>query len=319
MTADTYPHALAGDAAPPPGDVPARVLGMALKAHARHLQSLPETPADTGLYGAPAWRLAAAVEQLRAEADAHAPGRNRASDGTIGDTRHMESGSGSDHNPWITAAGVGVVRALDLTNDPALDLAAVFERLRARVHAGGLPQLAGGGYLILNGRITAPDWSGWRAYRGTDPHVSHGHVSVSRSSAGFDSRAAWSAFRSEPEQVKPQVVAVQPVGWTGPDLIGSGAGLRGDEGNNGPRVAAWQDWLNTNYPAYSGLAVDGWWGPATTAVNREFGHRSGIPSADGRNIGPRLAAAYARAGLFGARLSAARARVLGHVGRRPGR
>jgi hypothetical protein len=321
MTADTYPHDLAGDPAPPPAPAPARVLGMALKAHARYLAAI-EDPDHR--YGATAWRLAGAVEQLLAEADAHAPARNRASDGTIGDDRHMEAGSGSDHNPWITAGGVGVVRALDLTNDPALGLHDVFERLRARVAAGGLPQLSSGGYLILGGRITADDWSGWKAYRGADPHVSHGHVSVSRSPAGFDSRAEWGAFRSEQPAPAPAPPAprVEPVGWTGPDLTGSGAGLRGQAAgqpqgaqSNGPRVAALQEFLNRTYPAYSDLAVDGWYGQATAGVLRQFAARSGIDGADGLNIGPKLAAALAKTG-FERTVSAARARVLGHVGRR---
>jgi hypothetical protein len=321
-TADSgYPHDLAGDPAPPPAAPAARVLGMALKAHARHLAALDE---PDGVFGAAAWRLAGAVEQLRAEADQHAPGRNRASDGTIGDARHMEAGSGSDHNPWITAGGVGVVRAIDLTNDPALALHDVFERLRARVAAGGLPQLAGGGYLILGGRITADDWTGWKAYRGADPHVSHGHVSVSRSPAGFDSRAEWGAFRTE--QPAPPAPApaprVEPVGWSGPDLTGTGAGLRGQAAgqpsgpqSNGPRVAALQAFLNRAYPAYSDLAVDGWYGEATAGVLRQFAARSGIDAADGLNIGPKLAAALSKAG-FERTVSAARARVLGHVGRR---
>jgi hypothetical protein len=320
MTPDTYPHALAGDPAPPPETVPARVLGMALKAHSRFLASLPDDP-DGELYGAAGDRLAYALEVLRAEANAHAPHRNRASDGTWGDARHMESGSGSDHNAWVKVAGRGVCRALDLTQDPALDLPAVFERLRARVAAGGLPQLAGGGYLILNGRITAPDWSGWRAYTGQNPHVSHGHVSLSRSPAGFDSRAAWSAFISEQPEPKPQVVAVQPVGWTGPDLTGSGASLRGQAAgqpsgphSNGPRVRQLQEWLNRAYPAYSDLATDGWYGPATAAVLAEFARRSSIPGADGLNIGPKIAAALHAAG-FDRTLSAARAKVLRHVGR----
>jgi hypothetical protein len=131
VTADSgYPHDLAGDPAPPPAPPPnARVLGMALKAHARHLAALPE---PDGVFGAAAWRLAGAVEQLRAEADAARPRPQPGQDGTIGDARHMEAGSGSDHNPWITAGGVGVVRAIDLTNDPALALHDVFERLRQR-------------------------------------------------------------------------------------------------------------------------------------------------------------------------------------------
>jgi hypothetical protein len=52
----------------------------------------------------------------------------------------------------------------------------------------------------------------------------------------------------------------------------------------------------------------------TAAVLREFAHRSGIADADGLNIGPKLAAALYRAG-FERTLSAARARVLGHVNR----
>ena len=103
--------------------------------------------------------------------------------------------------------------------------------------------------------------------------------------------------------------------WTGPDLTGTGPALRGQQGNSGPRVQAWQQFLRDRYSLYAKhLAVDGEWGPQTTAVSAEFAHRSGIPSADGANIGPQLAAAYYRAGLFRS-MSAARARVLGHVTR----
>jgi hypothetical protein len=98
---------------------------------------------------------------LRDEVNAAYPHRGTASDGMIGDARHQAEngphgpGSGSDHNGWVRLAGVGVVRAFDITNDPALGLPAVAERLRARALAGTLPQVAGGGYLILAGRITA--------------------------------------------------------------------------------------------------------------------------------------------------------------------
>lgn len=97
------------------------------------------------------------------------------------------------------------------------------------------------------------------------------------------------------------------------DLTGTAAGLRGDEGDEGPRVAAWQAWLNRYAPAYSHLTVDGRWGPRTSAVNAEFARRSRIAT-DGRVIGPRLAAAYWRAGLFRP-LSPARIRAAGHVTR----
>lgn len=299
----TYPHELAGDPAPPPEQPGPRVIAMALKAH------LKDREAAGPALEAAGWRLAGSLAQLRAEADAAAPARSRVSDGTIGDAAH--AARLSDHNP----NAAGVVRALDLTNDPLLNLPVVAERMRARA----VPALLGGGYVILNGRITAPDLSHWRAYTGPNPHVAQMHVSASTDPGRYDARAPWGVFSSEqpaPAPPPPPPVAPVPAGFPGPDLTGTGPGLRGEEGHNGPRVQSLQSFLNRNYPAYSRLATDGWWGPRTSAVVAEFGHRSGIGSADGRNIGPRLAAALTGAG-FG-RLSA-RDRVRGHIGRRTGR
>lgn len=314
---DTYPHDLVGDPTPPPEPVDARLLGMASKAHVRHLAAV----GDELLRTAAGWptnpRPAASLVVLRDEVNALAPARNKASDGMIGDTRHQGEGTASDHNPFVIVAGVGVVRAFDITNDPALDLAARFERMRALAAAGLLPQLA---YLILNGRITAPDFSGWRQYTG-DPHVSHGHVSCSLDPARFDDRRSWVVFSSEQPAPAPPPPAPARPGWTGPDLTGTGTGLRGQAAgqpqgpqSNGERVAALQTFLNRYAPAYSALDVDGWYGTATAAVLAEFAARSGIGGADGLNVGPQLAAALYRAG-FERKLSAARARVLGHVTR----
>jgi hypothetical protein len=320
-----YPHELVGPPAPPPGQVDPRVLGMALKAHRKHLAAV-----DHEFYTAAPWRRAYSLDVLVAEADATAPARNKASDGSIGDTRHQAEngphgpGSGSDHNPWVILAGVGIVRAEDLTNDPALNLPAAFERMRAAAAAGRLPQLVGGGYAILNGRITREDWSGWAQYRGADPHVSHGHVSVSLDAARFDSRAGWGLFIAEQAPAPPPPPV--PAGWTGPDLVGAGAGLRGQAAgqpsgpqSNGPRVAALQTFLRDRYSLYAKtLQVDGWYGQQTAGVLAEFAHRSGIPAADGLNIGPRLAAALTAAGFeqrTAARPTSARDRVRGHLDR----
>jgi hypothetical protein len=318
-----YPHHLAGDPAPPPAPVDPRLLGMAAKAHTRHLAALGEPGL---LFGAAGWpkdpRPAGALLVLGAEADAAVPDRSRASDGMIGDARHQADPS-SDHNGWLKVAGVGVVRARDLTNDPRLDLPGAYERARARAAAGDLPQLVGGGYLILNGRITAPDFSTWRTYKGKSPHVAEGHVSVSTDPARFDDRRPWGLFSSERPAPAPVTPApVQTPGWTGPDLTGAGSGLRGQAAgqpqgpqSNGPRVAALQTFLRDNYSLYAGdLVVDGWYGPQTARVLAEFAGRSGITGADGLNIGPQLAAAIYRAG-FERRMSAARARVVGHVNR----
>lgn len=94
-------------------------------------------------------------------------------------------------------------------------------------------------------------------------------------------------------------------GWSGPDLTGSALALRGDAGANGPRVRALQAWLGRTFPAYrhalggTVIAADGWWGDQTCAWLREFGRRSSVPSADGRNIGPQLSRRLYLAGFRG--------------------
>lgn len=71
-------------------------------------------------------------------------------------------------------------------------------------------------------------------------------------------------------------------------------------GQTSDHILHLQAWFNRNYPAYSHIGpLSGHYGPQTTAVVREFAHRSGIGSADGTNIGPKIAAALARAGFKG--------------------
>lgn len=75
---------------------------------------------------------------------------------------------------------------------------------------------------------------------------------------------------------------------------------RANYGDNGQVFADLQVWLNRCYPLYSHISpVAPHYGPQTAAVLREFAHRSGIPSADGTNIGPRIAAALWAAGFRG--------------------
>lgn len=305
MTArpSSYPHELAGDITTPPPVVPARSVAIARRAHQQRQASLLEQEPPGWVM--PDWRLAGAVVQLRTEADEANPGRDKSSDGTIGDARHAGGGPGtaawrqSDHNPWVTDGARGVVRAWDGDVD-GLDMPTAAERIRAGAAAGQLPQVADGGYVILNGRITAEDWSAWRQYTGSDPHVSHMHVSVSLHKAGYDDRTPWGVFATAPAPAPAPPAPPGPAEWTGPDLTGRGPSLRGVQGNNGPRVQVLQRWLAATYPAYRHscglLTDDGWWGPVTAAWVAEFGHRSSIPEADGANIGPKLALAVWRAG-----------------------
>jgi hypothetical protein len=138
----------------------------------------------------------------------------------------------------------------------------------------------------------------------------HFEITEGASVAEVDALAASLGSSPPPAPAPAPTPAARPAA----DLTGRGASLRGDEGANGLRVAALQGFLNRYAPAYSRLVVDGAWGPATTKVLREFAHRAGIPSADGRNIGPKLAAALYAAGFD---RTAAQARALAHVRRTP--
>lgn len=132
------------------------------------------------------WRLANSLVRLRDQIDAEVPGRNKASDGTIGDARHQAQAS--DHNP----NAAGVVCALDITHDPThgVDTYAIADLLRIHPH----PDLK---YVISNGRI-ASIWSNWawQRYTGPDPHTNHMHVSVGRGADGqsqppYDDTTDW--------------------------------------------------------------------------------------------------------------------------------
>lgn len=148
-----------------------------------------------------AWRLAAAVAALRSDVNARWPGRDKASDGTIGDAAHATRAS--DHNPWINVAGVGVVRALDIDVD-GIDAGWYAEQLRKMGQAGD-HRLTDGGYVIFNRSITSADFSRWVTYTGTNPHTSHVHVSVSRLRAGFDDESRWLFLTKKTTQGGPDV------------------------------------------------------------------------------------------------------------------
>lgn len=118
-----------------------------------------------------AWRLAKSLVTLRAELDAFAPHRNKASDGTIGNQEH--AARASRHNP----NGAGVVTALDITHDPAggCDIHAI---CRQQIVVHPHPDLE---YVISNRMVAARDhgWT-WRPYSGKDDHTHHAHFGVGR-------------------------------------------------------------------------------------------------------------------------------------------
>jgi hypothetical protein len=156
-----------------------------------------------------------------------------------------------------------------------LQLAAV-ERLEARYF----------GVLDWGGRWSGKDVDGmhWEARRGVTVEAVRHLTDLLRHGGPAP------APPPPPPAPAPAPPPPAPAGWTGPDLRGSAFALRGEYGNNGPRTAALQDWLRRAFPLYAKhLAVDGWWGDQTTGVVRDYAHRSGVRSADGRNVGPQLA------------------------------
>jgi hypothetical protein len=132
------------------------------------------------------FRLATSLAVLRDEIDRLAPGRNKASDGTIGDDAHVHRAS--RHNP----NDKGVVCALDITDDPGsgCPVHVIAEEVRRQPH----PNLA---YVISNRRIAgrSTGWK-WHRYTGSNPHTRHAHFGVgvgpdSEPRPPYDDLVAW--------------------------------------------------------------------------------------------------------------------------------
>jgi hypothetical protein len=148
---------------------------------------------EEALAAARQWRVAKALLTLRAQVNAIAPRRNKASDGTIGDNRHCgRPNSTSDHCARIVHDGVGVVAAMDITHDPAngCDAAALAESIRQSRD----PRVK---YLISRRRIAnsspiggSPAWE-WRRYSGSNPHDKHCHISVKSTAGHYDDTGQW--------------------------------------------------------------------------------------------------------------------------------
>lgn len=138
------------------------------------------------------WRLAKSLETLRAQINEAAPGRSKASDGTIGDAAHVTRSS--DHNPWIKDGAMGIVTALDITHDPrnGVDCAAIAEALKASNDARIK-------YIIWNRRIwTRAKSEGWTVYKGVNPHDKHAHISVASTKARYDDAKPWAWGAAKP-------------------------------------------------------------------------------------------------------------------------
>jgi hypothetical protein len=131
------------------------------------------------------------------EFDRIAPGRDKASDGSIGDTAHQHEVS--DHNPDETgsvpvrdADRVNEVHAIDVDDDlrvAGLSMEKVVQFLLGRCRAGTEKRLR---YIIYNRRIWEAS-NGWkqRAYTGASPHTEHAHFSASYETSKESATIAW--------------------------------------------------------------------------------------------------------------------------------
>lgn len=139
-----------------------------------------------------AWRVAASLDVLLEQINEAAPNRDKASDGSIGDTDHSKRTS--DHNPWC---GPGVVTARDFDHDPAAgaDMNEWAEALRKSRD----PRIK---YVIWNKRMFSSyptsgyaAWT-WRPYTGPNLHTIHMHVSVQCNDSKDDKRK-WATPRED--------------------------------------------------------------------------------------------------------------------------
>jgi hypothetical protein len=136
------------------------------------------------------WRVARSLLTLRDQVNRMAPDRDKSSDGTIGDERHQTTKS--EHNPDAN----GVVRAMDITRDPAhgVDARKLAEALVASRDTRIL-------YLISNAQIVSSvvkPWI-WRRYNGINPHRHHMHISVVPEPRRYDDVRPWDLSALEKE------------------------------------------------------------------------------------------------------------------------
>jgi hypothetical protein len=202
------------------------------------------------------YRLARALDALRAQVNDKWRNRSKASDGWIGNAEHASRSS--DHNPWVKDGSAGVVTALDITHDPqgGCDSYALAESmLKSRDRRIK--------YIISNRRIAAgtdgPQPWAWRPYNGTNPHNHHVHISVKADRAYYDDTTPWAfdvASRSAAIYVVPR-----------PTL------RRGSKGDDVRRLQS-----------LLAVGVDGDFGPKTEGSVKQFQVRKKL-TADGI-VGP---------------------------------
>lgn len=223
------------------------------------------------------YRKAKALDTLFNECNKLAPRRSRASDGWIGDAAHASRDS--DHNPWTKdRRGVGVVRAADVTHDPAngLDGERLAKHLAAQL--GKHPALGSGAYVIWRSRIISTDRlrEGWRPYGGSNPHDKHVHLSLGYS--GYDSTKALGIVKGFVDKALKKVTGKYPVYL---HVVAQQAKAK----KPGVRHSVRRVQKALNRELGTKLRADGVWGPATAKAYRQWQKANGFRTNRGIGVG----------------------------------
>lgn len=163
-----------------------------------------------------AWTLAPCLAILRQELNARWPGRDKTSDGTVGDTSHQATAS--DHNPNSR----GRVDAIDVDND-GIDVWACFEHIKKHPSAR---------YFIYQGHLYHR-LRGWapETYTGPSPHREHFHLSIDQTKQAEDDTRPWGLLEDDVPLTDDDIKKIwaYPVQWRGSTdakpTVAAGTGL----------------------------------------------------------------------------------------------
>jgi murein L,D-transpeptidase YcbB/YkuD len=155
------------------------------------------------------WILIPCLVTLRKEFDKIAPGRDHASDGSIGNLAHQQESS--DHNPDETGRTpysdtdkLNEVHAIDVDDDlrkTGWTMDRAVQIIVTRHRAGLDDRLQN---VIYNRRIWSRSW-GWaaRAYTGASTHTEHAHFSARYTTAQESDTRAWGLLAADTPTPKP--------------------------------------------------------------------------------------------------------------------